>query len=151
MIDKNKKHDTMNIIRRNPDWLAPTTIDTFFDKFFNESFQGNGRSLTPKVDIAETNKAFEIQLAVPGFEKKDFNIDLKDGRLTISGERKFEKESKEKNYHTVQTEYGKFFRSFQLPDNIEAQGIEASYENGILILTIPKDETKKLESKIAVK
>jgi HSP20 family protein len=141
----------MNIVRRNPDWLAPTTIDTFFDKFFNEANQRNGNSFSPKVDIAETDKAFEVHLAVPGFKKEDFTIDLKEGRLNISGERKLEKENKEKNYFSIQTEYGKFVKSFQLPDSINEKAIEAKYENGILEIVIPKDETNKIESKILVK
>ena len=101
--------------------------------------------------IAETEKAFEIEVAVPGFDKKDFNIDLNDGLLTISGERKFEKKQSEKNFYSIQTEYGTFKKSFQLPDNIQSDKIEATYENGILSLIIPKDETKKLASKISVK
>ena len=71
--------------------------------------------------------------------------------MSIAGERKLEKENKERNFISIQTEYGRFFKSFQLPENIDEKGIEAAYENGILSLRIPKDETKKLESKIAVK
>jgi HSP20 family protein len=149
--NRNLKNKKMNIVRRNPDWLAPTTIDTFFDKFFNESAQRNTSTFSPRVDIAETDKAFEVHLAVPGFKKEDFTIDLKDGKLIISGERKFEKESKVKNYFAIQTEFGKFTKSFQLPDSIDEKGIEAKYESGILEIIIPKDETKKIESKILVK
>lgn len=141
----------MSIVRRNSDVFVPATVDSFLDRFFNDSFVQNKSSFNPRVDIAETDKAFEIHVAVPGFDKKDFNIDLNKGKLTISGERKFENEKKEKNYYSIQTEYGKFSRSFQLPDNVKQKGISASYENGILSVTIPKDEAKKIASKIEVK
>ena len=141
----------MNLVKRNPEWYGPASVETFFDKFFNDSFQKNADTFSPRVDIAESEKGFEIEVAVPGFKKGDFSIDLKEGRLSISGERKLEKESKDKNFISIQTEYGKFFKSFQLPDNINEKGIEARYENGILEINIPKDETKKVESKIAVK
>jgi HSP20 family protein len=141
----------MSLVRRNSDVFVPATVDNFLDRFFNDAFVQNKNSFSPKVDIAETDKAFELYVAVPGFDKKDFNIDLKKGKLTISGERKFENEKKEKNYYSIQTEYGKFSRSFQLPDNVKEKGIGASYENGILEITIPKDEAKKIASKIEVK
>jgi len=88
---------------------------------------------------------------VPGLNKKDISIDLKDGLLTISGERKFDKDNQEKNFYSVQTQYGTFKKAFQLPDSVVEDKIEASYENGILCVVIPKDETKKLVSKITVK
>lgn len=141
----------MNLIKRNSDWYVPNTMDKFFDRFFNESLENSATSFNPRTDIAETEKAFEIEVAVPGFNKKDFNIDLNDGLLTISGERKFEKKQSEKNFYSIQTEYGSFKKSFQLPENIQSDKIEASYENGILSLIIPKDESKKLTSKISVK
>ena len=141
----------MNTIKRNSDWFVPSTIDGFFDRFLNESFDTKSSSFAPRVDVAETEKGFEIDLAVPGFDKKDFNIDLKKGLLTISGERKFEEKKEEKNFYSVQTQYGTFRKSFQLPDNVIEKSIEASYNKGILKVFIPKDATKKLESKITVK
>lgn len=141
----------MNMIKRNSDWYVPNTMDKFFDRFLNESLENKGTTFNPRTDIAETDKQFEIQLAVPGFDKKDFNVELNEGLLTISGERKFEKKEKDKNFYSIQTEYGSFKKSFQLPESIQSDKIEASYENGILSLFIPKDETKKLTSKISVK
>ncbi|OEK05778.1 Hsp20/alpha crystallin family protein [Roseivirga misakiensis] len=141
----------MNLVRRNSDWTSPLTIDRFFDRFLNESTDQTTASFTPRVDIAESDKAFEIQLAVPGLDKKDINIDLRDGLLTISGERKFVKEDKERNFYAVQTQYGTFKKSFQLPDSVEESKIEASYNNGILNVVVPKDESKRIVSKITVK
>ena len=150
-MKQNKKDKNMSLVRRNSDWFVPAHMDSFLDRFFNDSVASTRSGFSPRVDVAETDKAFEIQVAVPGFDKKDFNIDLNEGRLTISGERKFKDEKKEKNYHAIQTEYGKFSKTFQLPKNIKEDKISASYENGILGLTIPKNEVKKLASKIEVK
>lgn len=141
----------MSLVRRNSDWFVPATVDGFLDRFFNDSVAQTRNSFNPRVDIAETEKAFELQVAVPGFDKKDFNIDLEKGKLTISGERKFKNEKKEKNFYSVQTQYGQFSKSFQLPDNVKQKDISATYENGILGITIPKGEVKKLASKIEVK
>ena len=148
---KTEKIINMSLVKRNSDWLFPTRMDNVLDRFFNESFAERSTAFNPRVDISETDKAFEIDLAVPGFDKKDFEVDIKDGLLTISGERKFEKKEDGKNFFSIQTEYGTFKKSFQLPDAIMAEKIEAGYTNGILTVTVPKDEAKKLASKISVK
>ncbi len=141
----------MSLVKRNSDWFVPANVDSLFDRFFNDGF-GNTRSVfVPRTDISENEKGFEIQLAVPGMKKEDFTVDLKNGKLTISGERKFNNEEKGKNYHSIQTEFGSFKKSFQLPDNVNEKKIEASYEDGILNISIPKDKSKKLESAIVVK
>ena len=141
----------MSLVKRNSDWFVPSTFDGFVDRFFNDGQPGLKTGFNPKTDIAETDNGFEIQLAVPGMNKEDFTIDLKDGRLSISGERKFEQKKDEKNYYSIQTEYGSFRKSFQMPDNINEKKINASYENGILNISIPKDKEKKRESVILVK
>lgn len=141
----------MNTVRKNPDWFVPATMDRFVDRFFNESLDQDKSVFIPKADVAETEVAFEIQVAVPGLNKKDIQVDLKDKCLTISGERKFENEKKEKNFYSVQTQYGNFKKSFHLPDSVIEEKIEASYENGIINVVIPKDETRKIASKIIVK
>ena len=141
----------MNLVRKNTDWFVPATVDRFVDHFFNGALPESNTIFTPNVDIAETDKSFEIQVAVPGFNKKDFNIDLNDGILTIAGERKLEQESKTKNFHTIQTQYGTFKKSFQLPDSVVQGKTEATYENGILTVLIPKNESKKLVSRVTVK
>lgn len=148
---KTENFKNMNIVKRNSDWLVPSTIDGLFDRFFNDSPENRAGTFNPRVDIAETEKAFELEVAVPGFSKKDFAVDLKDGLLTISGERKFENKDEGKNFYAIQTQFGTFKKTFQLPDSVIEDKIEASYKNGILALSIPKDETKKLTSKITVK
>lgn len=146
----------MTLIKYNPS--LPNTENRSFssllDRFFNESFNGMGKEMqhfAPQVDIAESKKAFEISVAAPGMKKSDFNIDMSDGSITISGERKFEEKKEEKNFHSVETQYGSFSRTFHLPDNIKEDKIEASYQDGILNIVIPKDEQKELKRTIQIK
>ena len=102
------------------------------------------------MDVLETEKAFLIHVAVPGVSKEDFKIDLNDNYLTISGERKFKNEKKDHNFHSVETQYGSFSRSFSLPENADAASINAQYNNGILEINVPKDEKKILKTTIKV-
>jgi HSP20 family protein len=145
----------MTVARLNSNLLdrLPETYGTLVDKFFNESLNGkrNLSSFRPQVDAIETEKEFRLNVALPGFKKEDIQLNFEEGKLTISGERKFDTEQKENKYHFVETNYGRFSRSFYLPDNILETGIEAQYENGILWVVIPKDEKKVLKRQIEVK
>ncbi|MCU0398179.1 MAG: Hsp20/alpha crystallin family protein [Cyclobacteriaceae bacterium] len=132
---------------------VPTTFSNLIDRFFNETVSrtgGSAYSFVPRVDIVENDKAFEVHVAVPGMNKEDFAIDVKDNFLTISGERKFTQEKKDVNFHSIETQYGTFSRSFGLPENVDAAKISATYVNGILVITIPKDEKKTLKTTIKV-
>lgn len=141
----------MSIIRYNSNEFIPTTFSSLVDKFFNDSLARTGGSVfIPKVDVVETKESFEIHLAAPGLNKEDFKIELNDNFLTISGERKFKEEKEEKNFLAIETQYGSFSRSFTLPENVDATKINAKYNNGILELTIPKDEKKALKQTIKV-
>ena len=133
--------------------FVPTSFSNLIDRFFNDSLSrtgGSSYSFVPKVDILENEKAYEINVAVPGLSKEDFKIDLNDNFLTISGERKFSKEKKENNLHVVETQYGNFSRSFSLPENVDASKISAKYADGILEINVPKDEKKTLKTTIKV-
>jgi len=145
----------MSLVRYNSavNDFVPTSFNNLIDRFFNESLSragGSSYSFVPKVDIVENETAYEIQVAVPGVAKEDFKIDLNDNLLTISGERKFTKEKKENNFHSIETQYGNFKRSFSLPENVDASKISAQYANGILEITVPKDEKKVLKASIKV-
>lgn len=141
----------MSIIRYNPSDYTPTSFSSLIDRFFDDSMQRSGNSsFVPKVDIVESEKAFELHVEVPGMNKDDFNIEIKDNYLTISGERKFSTEKKEKDFHSIETRYGSFSRSFTLPETVSADKISAKYNNGILELTIPKDEKKALKTTVKV-
>ena len=133
--------------------FVPTSFSNLIDRFFSDSLArtgGSAYSFVPKVDILETEKAYELHFAIPGVNKDDFKIDLNDNHLTISGERKFTKEKKENNLYVVETQYGNFSRTFSLPENVDASKITAAYNNGILEITVPKDEKKVLKSSIKV-
>lgn len=144
----------MNIVRYSPlNDFVPTSFSTLIDQFFNETAARSGGSVNafvPLVDVVEDEKAFEVHLAVPGMNKEDFKIELNENQLTVSGERKFSNEKKENNFRSIETQYGKFSRTFALPENIDGQKIQAQYENGILLLTLPKDEKKALRQSIKV-
>jgi HSP20 family protein len=145
----------MSLARYSPahNYYAPTSFSNLIDRFFNDSLArsgGSAYSFVPRVDILEEEKSFEIHVAVPGMIKEDFKIDLNDNILTISGERKNSREKKENNFHSTEIQYGTFSRSFTLPENVDANGISAKYVNGILELSIPKDEKKTLKTTIKV-
>ena len=141
----------MSIIRYNANDFVPTSFSNLVDRFFNESqARSGGSAFVPKVDIIENTSAYEIHFAIPGLSKEDFTIELNDNYLTVSGERKLSNEKKEQNFHSVETQYGSFSRSFNLPENVDATKINAKYNNGILELNIPKDEKKAVKQTIKV-
>lgn len=145
----------MSIVRYNTTLndFTPTTFSNLIDRFFNETISrggGSAYSFVPKVDVVESEKAYELHVAVPGMNKEDFKIDLNDNYLTVSGERKFTREKNENNFRSIETQYGTFSRSFALPEDVDAASIHAKYNNGILEILVPKDEKKTLKATIKV-
>ena len=122
-----------------------------------EPFRGIAPSLgtkMPVVNVAETDKEFEITAELPGIEEKDVDVSLADGVLTVKGEKKEEKEDKSKNYYLAERSYGSFQRSFRLPDNADDKNITADVAKGVLTVKIPKIAQKEptaRERKIKVK
>ena len=103
-----------------------------------------------KMNLAETKDGFELTVELPGLEEKDVNVEVSDGLLTVSGEKKFESEQKDKNYRMVERGYGSFSRSIELPAGVKADQIKAALAKGVLTVTIPaapKAEPKKIEVK----
>jgi HSP20 family protein len=98
---------------------------------------------SPRVDIAETDKEFIIKVEIPGVNKEDVKVTVENGALTIRGERKQEKEEKNKRFHRVERFYGSFTRSFPLPENVDGTKIDASFKDGMLNLQIPKTAESK--------
>jgi HSP20 family protein len=129
----------------------PNTFSGMLDKFFNENMGDSLKKFNPAVDIAEDERSYEIQLSVPGVKKEDFNVELAEGKLTISGERKMEEKKEGKNFHSIETQYGSFSRSFFVPEDILAQEVNATYENGLLKVVLPKKEKKVEKASIEVK
>ncbi|MEM7548211.1 MAG: Hsp20/alpha crystallin family protein [Bacteroidota bacterium] len=144
----------MTLVKYNPaiESFVPSSFRGLVDRFLDNSFEGEFKSsFVPTVDIAETEKSFEIQLSLPGVKKEDVNIDVEDRKLIISGERKFEKKDESKNFRSIESSYGQFTRSFYVPENVNVDKITATYQDGILNIVIPKDEKKTLKNKIQIK
>jgi len=121
-------------------------FDNFFDNFFDNGFEN---SFSPKVDIVENEKSFDFNFAVPGMKKEDLNIEIDKGHLTVSGERKID--NTKDNYHSIETGYGKFSRSFQLPENINEDKIDANHQDGILNISVMKDPKSIVKKTIKIK
>lgn len=105
---------------------------------------------TPRTNIAETEKGYEVSLDLPGMKPEEFDIELKEGRLWVTGERKQEKEEKAKSYHRIERQYGQFRRIIPLDLPVDADKVEAEYKDGVLHITVPKSETarpKRIEVK----
>jgi HSP20 family protein len=100
----------------------------------------------PTSDVFETKDAIVIKAELPGMNEADISVQFENGVLTMHGERDFEKATDEKGYHRVERSYGKFFRSFALPPNVDTAKISASYQNGILEVVVPKKEEAKPKS-----
>ena len=95
----------------------------------------------PSVDISETEQEFLIKAELPGLNKEDVKVNMKDNVLTLQGSRKQESETKAHHYHRIERSYGNFLRSFTLPENIDTNKLKANFNDGILEIKIPKSET----------
>jgi HSP20 family protein len=150
-----------NLIRREP-FFELTSLQDRVNQLFNQAFggfEGLGReqplttaTFLPPVDISEDEHNIAIKAEIPGLTEKDLNITLDNNVLTISGERKFEDEDKKENFHRIERRYGRFTRSFTLPVGVDAQNVNATFENGILTVSLPKrEEFKPKQITIGVK
>jgi HSP20 family protein len=124
----------------------PLTFQDFFNEDFFPTVTRNTGNL-PAVNIREDEKAFYLELAVPGMNKNDLKIELKDDVLTISSEHKEEKEDNAEGYKRKEFSYNSFCRSFYLPENVDTEKIGANYKDGILDVEIPKKEEEVKKSK----
>lgn len=107
---------------------------------------------SPRLDVSETDNGLEIVADLPGMDKKDINVSLEDNLLTIKGEKKEEKESKDKHYHTIERRSGSFYRAIRLPVEVEKDKVEAAFKDGVLTLRLPKSkEAKKKVAQIEIK
>jgi len=100
-------------------------------------------SWSPAVDIYETDNQIMVQAELPGIEKKDIALQLENNVLTLKGERRFEKETKQENYHRIECSYGGFSRAFTIPTIVDEEKIRADYKDGILKIELPKKEQVK--------
>ena len=119
-------------------WAAPTGKD-----------QLAGGTFVPPVDVYEDEQNLFLKLEIPGVNEEDLNVNLENDMLSVSGERKFEKEEKEENFHRIERRYGSFTRTFKLPNTVDTEKVDASYDKGILKITLAKRaEAKPKQIKI---
>jgi HSP20 family protein len=131
-------------------------INRMFDNFFRGGLMGGdtfaSAGWTPAVDIAERENEYAVRVELPGVSKDDVKITMQNNVLTVRGEKKQEKETKDANYHRLERSYGSFERSFTLPATVKADRIDASYADGILTISLPKaDEAKPKQIEVKVK
>lgn len=119
--------------------------DLFDDTFGRSRYSVNSTNGTwlPPVDILESKDSYLIRAELPGMKKENFNLEVKDGTLTLTGEKKFEEPADGVNYHRVERVSGKFVRSFYLPETVNSDDIKATYRDGILEIRVPKTEAAK--------
>jgi HSP20 family protein len=133
----------MSLIRYNPRTLTPW-FDFDFERFLEPALpvRRELRAWSPAVDVYEDEKQIVVKADLPDMDEKDIDIHVEDGYLTLKGERKYEKETKEENFHRMERAFGSFTRSFALPENVDQEKINASYKKGVLEVTLPKVEAK---------
>lgn len=119
--------------------------------FQTDFFRDRSWNIAPAVDVTEKDKEFEITAELPGLDEKDVEVKLANGNLTIKGEKKEEKEEREKDYYLSERRYGSFVRSFPVPEGVSADKIEASFAKGVLTVKLPKTAAAQAEKKIPVK
>jgi HSP20 family protein len=138
----------MRTLTRFEPFRGAATLQDQVSRLFNEVLERSGEesSLTawaPAVDIYETEHELVVKADLPEVDSKDLDIRVENNILTIRGERKFEKNVNQENYLRVERAYGSFARSFTLANTVNSDAIKADYQNGVLILTIPKKEEAK--------
>ena len=152
-----------------PDRITPTAavdpfssmrgeIDRIFDSFLGRRFgdtpslfQGRMFDVTPSIDVTENEATIRIDAELPGMKEEDVDVSLRDGVLTIQGEKKTERDETKDDVHVTERSFGRFQRSFRVPDTIDQDAIEAKMEDGVLHITLPKrPEAVQPEKKIPI-
>ena len=139
----------MTLMRKNsPGLFTDKWLTDFFetDRFFDADWLKKVQEV-PAVNVMEREKEFEIQMAAPGLSKKDFNITIENGVLSVFVEKEMENEEKDKNFTRKEYNYTNFVRSFTLPETVKTEKVDAWYENGILRLVLPKEVEAKVKPK----
>jgi HSP20 family protein len=138
----------MTIVRWEP-FRELSSLQTEMNRLFNAAFDtspaGNGgnRRWAPAMDLLETEAHFVLRADLPGMTESDVNIELEDNVLTVSGERKAEREEKREGFYRVERAFGSFSRSLTLPKGVDAEAVTAGFDNGVLEVRIPKPEQRK--------
>jgi HSP20 family protein len=131
----------MAVMRWDP-FRGVVVFENRFNKLFHDLNEGEGSPTTtgfiPAVDVYEDEKKVVLKLEVPGIEEKDLDVSVEKNTLTVKGERKFDKEEKEENFHRIERRYGSFYRAFTLPTTVDTESVAASYTAGVLKLELTK-------------
>ncbi len=145
----------MKIVRAYNPFAELEAIREQFNRVLSqvaESEVNRDIAFVPVVNTREGDDAYYIEVELPGVKKEDINIDVNEDTLTISGERKVREENKDDNFYKVESVYGKFERSFSLPEDVDTDKIEATSKNGVLEIKIPKvQKVEKAPKKIEIK
>ena len=147
----------MTVLTRWTPFRELNALQSRMNRLSDEQY-GSGReesllagAFVPPVDIYEDEHSIQLKLEVPGIDEKDLDIKVENNTLTVSGERKFEKEEKEENFHRVERRYGSFSRSFTLPNTLSTDDVQANYENGVLKIRLAKRaEAKPKQIKVNI-
>jgi HSP20 family protein len=146
----------MTVLTRWDPFREFTTLQDRMGRLFRDSYGDRDEALTtstfaPAVDVYEDEHNITLNIEVPGIEEKDIDVRVENNTLTVHGERKFEKEQKEENFRRVERQYGSFARSFTLPNTVDTESIQASYDKGILKVQLAKKaEAKPKQIKVNV-
>ncbi|MBF0352757.1 MAG: Hsp20/alpha crystallin family protein [SAR324 cluster bacterium] len=162
LITWNQKKDGYNnpvkvdtAMDQHPMVMFHREMDRLFQDFFKDfwspsTFWGRegGSMFSPKLNVSEDEKQIDVTLEIPGMDEKDIRISLKDDILSIKGTKNQEKEDKQKEYHHIERSYGSFQRSIQLPCEVQADKVQASFKKGVLSVTLPKVENAQSRVRI---
>lgn len=137
---------TTKLSRRDP-VTGVTRLSESLDQFFNDFWSAGApvetSLLSPAIDVAENEVSLSVTAELPGLERKDIDLSVKDGVLMLRGEKRMQEESKDRRYHRIERSYGAFFRALALPETVDADRVDAAFRNGVLTITLPKrPETK---------
>jgi HSP20 family protein len=136
-----QEEQSMAITRWDP-FREVQTLQNRMNALFRDFSEGESATTTasfiPAVDVYEDEKKVVLKLEVPGIDEKDLDVSVENNTLTVKGERKFEKEEKEENFHRIERRYGSFHRAFTLPSTVDTENIGASYNAGVLKLELKK-------------
>ncbi len=150
---------TSGVVKRDPVFADLRNIQDEFSRIFTGGlprFFGGEEVFTgkwsPNVDIFENEGSIVLEADLPGLKAEDFNLSIENYRLTLTGERKFEKEDKGENWHRVERNYGAFTRTFTLPNTVNVEEVKAEFKDGVLRVTLPKrDEVKARNINVTIK
>lgn len=161
-----RKHEPESVPQAHPLMALREEVDRLFDNFFptargmmdvdpfrriGTAFRAMG-DIAPEMDVKETEAGIEISAELPGLDEKDVSVTVRDGVLSIAGEKRAERKEEKADYHLSERSYGSFTRSFRLPESVDDEHIAADFSKGVLIVSVPKKaEAVREEKKIEIK